>query len=63
MAKLEEFTGLLVGVVIVVSPLLNVYFITRLATTKTRKVLAIAIGLGLYVLFMLLMYSWIYINP
>jgi hypothetical protein len=59
----EQFTEWLIGVVILVSPLFNVYLLVRLATTRTRKLLTGGVGLGLYVLYLfLIFYSFFFIT-
>ena len=63
MITVEQFTEWLMGVVILVSPLLNVYLLVRLATTRTRKLLTGGVGLGLYVLYLfLIFYSFFFIT-
>jgi hypothetical protein len=63
MITVEQFTEWLIGVVILVSPLFNVYLLVRLATTRTRKLLTGSVGLGLYVLYLfLIFYSFFFIT-
>lgn len=63
MITVEQFTEWLIGVVILVSPLFNVYLLVRLATTRTRKLLTGGVGLGLYVLYLfLIFYSFFFIT-
>jgi hypothetical protein len=60
---MEQFTEWLMGVVIFVSPLFNIYFLVRLATTRTRKLLTGGIGFGLYLLYLfLIFYSFFFIT-
>ena len=62
MITVEQFTEWLIGVVILVSPLFNVYLLVRLATTRTRKLLTGGVGLGLYVLYLFLIF-YIFFRP
>ena len=63
MGPMERFTESLTLAIVFVSPLLNIYLMVRLATTKRGKLLKTAIGLGLYVLFLFLIASVFFTNP
>jgi len=58
----DQFMEGLIYVVVFGSPLLIIYLMIRLATSK-RKFLTVAIGLGLYVLYLFLFYYWGHILP
>lgn len=59
----EQFTEWLIGVVIFVSPLLNVFLLVRFATKRSRKLLIGGVDLGLYVLYLfLIFYSFFFIT-
>ena len=52
---IQQFTLICMAVIVLVSPLINIYFIVKNASNQKQKTFAGFLGIGLYILFIILL--------
>jgi threonine/homoserine/homoserine lactone efflux protein len=53
---IQQFTLILMAVIVFISPLMNIYFVVKNVKTQPKRRIVTALGIGLYILFLFLLF-------